>query len=474
MKTLIVKQKREDGIVKVWKVKPSQSPCTFGTARISHLNSIDDSLTPFEGVFQLNQDTWSYVDLNPSNIDNHKSTRLNNQSKLDFKKSTLSFEIIEKNYNHLESFKNYQSSENGKHEAQLFMLTYNDRFIRSQILEMNEKFNLNEVHPVISIPVKKSTSWIDEKFENYTIKQRTIKTDDVSSINHFTAQNLIDEDSKKPIIFALSLSLLIALVAVIVPKHKKEITTWQPKEAQRIIVDMESLKKRKVAKAQAVEIEKKDIEKQAGGAGKVSGLLKNLNVGRISKLVGKVSAGEAASKNIIVQNGLKAGSGPTGRALAALGSNEKQGKDWSSEGNGLGLAVSTAGKAGGKSLSGIGGLQAGKTGDAGVGLIEDEAEVSGGLDRDIIAEHIKRQIGHILACYDRQLAAKKDLGGKVSVKFTISGTGSVETQNITETTMKDATVEGCILNRVAKWTFPAPNGGTKVIVTYPFLFKSTN
>lgn len=474
MKTLIVKQKRDDGIVKVWKIKPSQSPCTFGTARISHLNSIDDSLTPFEGVFQLTENSWSYVDLNPTNINQHKTSKLDHHSKLEFKKSILSFELIEKNYNHLESFKNYTSSENGKHEAQLFMLTYNERFIRSQIVKLNEKFYLNEVHPVIQIPSKKSNSWIEEKFENYTVRQRTIKTDDISSLNHFTTQNMIDEDSKKPMIIALCLSLFIALVVTLLPKHKQEITTWQPKEAQRIIVDMESLKKRKVAKAQAVEIEKKDVQKQAGGAGKVSGLLKNLNVGRISKLVGKVSAGEAASKNIIVQNGIKAGSGPTGRALAALGSSNKEGKDWSSEGNGLGLAVSTAGKAGGKSLSGMGGLKAGKTGDSGVGLIEDEAEVSGGLDRDIIAEHIKRQIGHILACYDRQLAAKKDLGGKVSVKFTISGTGSVETQNITETTMKDATVEGCILNRVAKWTFPAPNGGTKVIVTYPFLFKSTN
>lgn len=474
MKTLIVKQKRDDGIVKVWKIKPSQSPCTFGTARISHLNSIDDTLTPFEGVFQLTDNSWSYVDLNPANIEQHNSSQLDSDSKLKFKKSILSFELIEKNYNHLESFKNFTSSENGKHEAQLFMLTYNDRFIRSQVIQLNENFYLNEAHPVVQIPTKKSNVWLEEKFENYTVRQRTIKTDDISALNHYTTRNIIDEDSKKPMVIALCLSLIIALVAIIVPKHKQEITTWQPKEAQRIIVDMESLKKRKVAKAQAVEIEKKDIQKQAGGGGKVSGLLKNLNVGRISKLVGKVSAGEVASKNIIVQNGIKAGSGPTGRALAALGSSNKEGKDWSSEGNGLGLAVSTAGKAGGKSLSGMGGLQAGKTGDGGVGLIEDEGEVSGGLDRDIIAEHIKRQIGHILACYDRQLAAKKDLGGKVSVKFTISGTGSVETQNITETTMKDATVEGCILNRVAKWTFPAPNGGTKVIVTYPFLFKSTN
>ena len=223
MKTLIVKQKRDDGIVKVWKVKPSQSPCTFGTARISHLNSIDDSLTPFEGVFQLNDNVWTYVDLNPSNIDQHKTTKLDNKSKLQFKKSSLSFEIVEKDYNHLESFKHFKSSENGKHEAQLFMLTYNDRFIRSEIVEIGKNFTLDEVHPVIRIPTKNSSTWIFEKFENYTVQQRTIKTDDISSFSHFSAQNFIDEDTKKPMVIALCLSLFIALMATIIPKHKQEV-----------------------------------------------------------------------------------------------------------------------------------------------------------------------------------------------------------------------------------------------------------
>ncbi|MFN9067913.1 MAG: AgmX/PglI C-terminal domain-containing protein, partial [Bdellovibrionales bacterium] len=316
--------------------------------------------------------------------------------------------------------------------------------------------------------------WKSEIIEGFKIFQKTIKTEDISSLGHITPKDLVDEESKKPLVVALSLALLLSLFSLFIPKYEQKISTWQPKEAQRIVVDMESLKKRKVAKSQAVEIEKQDVKKAAGGSGKVSGLLKNLNVGRISNLVGKVSASEAASKNIIVQNGIKAGQGVSGRALAALGKENKDGKDWNKEGNGQGVSVSTAGKAGGNSLAGLGGLKAGRTGEGGVGLIEDEGEVSGGLDRDIIAEYIKRQIGHILACYERQLSAKKDLGGKVSVKFTIGGTGSVETQNITESTMKDATVEGCILNRVAKWNFPAPNGGTKVIVTYPFLFKSTN
>ena len=128
----------------------------------------------------------------------------------------------------------------------------------------------------------------------------------------------------------------------------------------------------------------------------------------------------------------------------------------------------------GGSASGMGGLAAGGTGSGGVGLIEEEGEITGGLDREIIAQYIKSKLGQILYCYERQLSAKPDLFGKVAVKFTIGPSGQVEQQLIGDTTLKNATVEGCILNRVAAWKFPAPQGGTRVLVTYPFLFKSTN
>ena len=109
-----------------------------------------------------------------------------------------------------------------------------------------------------------------------------------------------------------------------------------------------------------------------------------------------------------------------------------------------------------------------------MGLLEDEGEITGGLDREVIAQYIKSRLGEILYCYERQLSANPDLYGKVAVKFSIAGTGAVETQRIGDTTLKNATVEGCILQKVAKWKFPTPEGGTKVLVTYPFLFKSTN
>jgi hypothetical protein len=56
----------------------------------------------------------------------------------------------------------------------------------------------------------------------------------------------------------------------------------------------------------------------------------------------------------------------------------------------------------------------------------------------------------------------------------IGTNGKVIQQKIGLSTLKNAMVEGCILRRVAGWKFPIPKGDTSVLVSYPFLFKSTN
>jgi TonB family protein len=114
----------------------------------------------------------------------------------------------------------------------------------------------------------------------------------------------------------------------------------------------------------------------------------------------------------------------------------------------------------------------GNVGNASVGILKEETEVQGGLDREVIARYIQSQLGQIRYCYERQLSASPELYGKVKVKFTIGSEGSVVTQKVKRTSLKNAMVEGCILRRIASWRFPKPQGGTTVNVSYPFLFKS--
>ena len=75
-------------------------------------------------------------------------------------------------------------------------------------------------------------------------------------------------------------------------------------------------------------------------------------------------------------------------------------------------------------------------------------------------------------CYERELRKDPDLKGKVKVKFTISGTGSVISAVISSSTLDDDRVEECLKRKIKRWVFPGPKGGGIVIVNYPFDFNS--
>ncbi|HUT78002.1 MAG TPA: AgmX/PglI C-terminal domain-containing protein, partial [Polyangia bacterium] len=85
---------------------------------------------------------------------------------------------------------------------------------------------------------------------------------------------------------------------------------------------------------------------------------------------------------------------------------------------------------------------------------------------------VQRHINEIKFCYERELAKRPDLAGRVSIKFIISGTGAVQMAVVEESTLGNAGVENCIAGAVKRWTFPQPEGGGIVVVTYPFQLTS--
>jgi len=119
-------------------------------------------------------------------------------------------------------------------------------------------------------------------------------------------------------------------------------------------------------------------------------------------------------------------------------------------------------------------LVGGSVGMGGVVALSDDDQtvIEGGLDKDVIADVIKRNLGQIRYCYERQLSSNPELYGKVLVKFTIDAGGIVGESRVDASTLKSQMVEGCILRRMASWKFPNPKGGTLVHVAYPFLFKA--
>ena len=99
------------------------------------------------------------------------------------------------------------------------------------------------------------------------------------------------------------------------------------------------------------------------------------------------------------------------------------------------------------------------------------AEVRGKLDRDVIRRVVRRHIDEVRGCYNPGLARDPSLAGRVALQFTIGPTGSVTTAVVKSSTLSDAAVGECIARAMMRWTFPAPEGGGNVVVTYPFVLE---
>jgi TonB family protein len=100
------------------------------------------------------------------------------------------------------------------------------------------------------------------------------------------------------------------------------------------------------------------------------------------------------------------------------------------------------------------------------------AAIRGSLSADVIRRVVRRHLGEVRFCYEQALNSQPDLRGTVSVRWIISPTGSVTTSTVSGSTLGSSRVESCVASAVRRWTFPAPDGGGLVSVTYPFTLES--
>jgi pSer/pThr/pTyr-binding forkhead associated (FHA) protein/outer membrane biosynthesis protein TonB len=358
------------------------------------------------------------------------------------------------------------------------------------LLEPGETFTWHVNGKAQVLPTPKSEEWVTTRTDGIEIRQRLVRAERIRETGKDRLADAFDPNLRGPVALAGLLILLLAGVFFFMPHEPKDtMVALKPEEQNtftRMIYDAKKIKKvkeesQKFKKQIVAKIEEK---KPPSGAAPVkttqaaARVVNNIKSSGLQALIGKISA-RAAKNAVIIQaaggvapdvagSGMALGLGRTVGSAAprevglGAGSGHKIG------------SVATNGKGGGSGdYKGFGGLAAGNVGNAAVGILEEETEVDGGLDKEVIARYIKSQLGQIRYCYERQLSANPDLYGKVLVKFTIGGNGAVVTQSVGNSSLNNAMVEGCILRRVAGWQFPSPKGGTQVLVSYPFLFKST-
>lgn len=85
---------------------------------------------------------------------------------------------------------------------------------------------------------------------------------------------------------------------------------------------------------------------------------------------------------------------------------------------------------------------------------------------------VRAKIGQIRLAKRRRWRKAPALAGKVAVKFIIDGQGSVSSASAADTNITDADMVSCVIGAVKECSFPAPDGGSPIVVTYPFNFSS--
>lgn len=203
---------------------------------------------------------------------------------------------------------------------------------------------------------------------------------------------------------------------------------------------------------------------------------------RIAQMIARISNQKANSKNVVIVKNAKDGEASSAVSAASIADQLGGTAKGLGEVGGATTGVSvgtisnqTGGAAGAtRGLAAVASGLTGAGGTAAASALDEEADVEGGLDPELIANFIKSKLGEILYCYERQLSSNPNLYGKVGVRFIIGGSGAVESSRVFESSLKNATVEGCVVQKIGKWKFPTPKGGTQVVVTYPFMFKNSN
>lgn len=498
---LKVEHKYKNKLIGSHLIEDVERVIVIGSSRNAHLRLLGDGVSGIHASLSRSGDTWKIADLG-----SEEGTWVN-------KKPVVEHDITGATVIHIGGHqikatphsleRNLFVNEEVPERANLgstyhqFVIIKNGHLLKSKLVEAHSScaYEIDGENKVFSAP--KEYKWQETKVGAYVIKQRLVKSQVVEQDLKERMKASLEPRVHGPMISALLVFILIFGFMFLMPKAPEdELKTIAPPNNQftRMIFDA---KKMKAKKAQAEKLRKNIAgqskqgvkkDKPGGDKGAVAGgkpnprpgnkVVSKIRAAGLGALIGKISKRAASNTKLLEAAGVSPDR-PSGKAFS-LGGGSSLDKVGPKQGTGTGggtrkiAGLGTSGKGGGSSAyKGAGALSLGNVGNAEVGVIEEETEVEGGLDRDVIARVIQSQLGQIRYCYERQLSANPELYGKVLVKFTIGGTGNVVAQMVGNTSLNNAMVEGCILRRIAGWQFPQPKGGTNVLVTYPFLFKST-
>jgi TonB family protein len=197
----------------------------------------------------------------------------------------------------------------------------------------------------------------------------------------------------------------------------------------------------------------------------------------VTKALAKVTAAGPAMKSMLAAIS-KIGPGGNNTAFKLSG---LVGKGPLASTNGLpGIGIGKGG--GGREIllgaggGGIGALGVGSVGKGPVRsgvtkAVSTSIASQGQIDKEAVAKVINSHLAEVQRCYEAALMKTPGLAGKVVLEWSISTSGKVISSKSKSSSLKDVSVEACILRALNNWQFP-PAKGNSVIITYPFIFNA--
>ncbi|MCC6622959.1 MAG: AgmX/PglI C-terminal domain-containing protein [Deltaproteobacteria bacterium] len=98
------------------------------------------------------------------------------------------------------------------------------------------------------------------------------------------------------------------------------------------------------------------------------------------------------------------------------------------------------------------------------------SQASGFCKKSNIESVVRRRAGAIRACYEQRLQVKKELKGKLTVRWTINTEGGVDAASASADTVGDGETTNCVMRHIRRMRFDKPEGGI-CVVQWPFVFS---
>lgn len=101
-----------------------------------------------------------------------------------------------------------------------------------------------------------------------------------------------------------------------------------------------------------------------------------------------------------------------------------------------------------------------------------KGHVTGDIDKSVIRRIVRAHLNEVRSCYNAGLTRNPNLTGRVTIQFSIIGTGKVGSSAVQANTTKDSSTANCIAKAVKRWKFPRVGNGGTALVSYPFRLTS--